>query len=128
MSKYILFIIVFLFPSISGCNSTQLTMAEGVTKGLNKAFSNFSRARYGTSEHVDGYYRDDGTYVDSYYRTTPNDTTSDNYGPALTKQDQLHPEMRDYDNDGIYNTYDMDDDNDGVWDDNDKAQYNSKVQ
>ena len=39
---------------------------------------------YGTgsnsrSNQVDGYYNSRGTYVDSYRRTNPNDSTSDNY-------------------------------------------------
>lgn len=39
---------------------------------------------YGTgsnsrSNQVDGYYNNRGTYVDSYRRTNPNDSTSDNY-------------------------------------------------
>lgn len=29
--------------------------------------------------YVDGYYRDNGTYVNPHYRTTPNDATWDNY-------------------------------------------------
>ena len=29
--------------------------------------------------HVDGYYRRDGSYVDGHYRSNPNDTTRDNW-------------------------------------------------
>lgn len=29
--------------------------------------------------HVNGYYKANGTYVDSYTRTSPNDTVTDNY-------------------------------------------------
>jgi len=29
--------------------------------------------------HVNGYYKSNGTYVDSYYRTSPNSTVTDNY-------------------------------------------------
>ncbi len=29
--------------------------------------------------HVNGYFRKDGTYVQPYYRSSPNDTTDDNY-------------------------------------------------
>ena len=32
-----------------------------------------------SDEYVNGYYRSNGTYVSSYYRTSPNSTTSDNY-------------------------------------------------
>jgi len=37
---------------------------------------------YGVSNnsvHVDGYYKKNGTYVAPHYRTSPNDTTQDNY-------------------------------------------------
>src|SRR5713101_2904638 len=30
-------------------------------------------------QHVRGYYRSNGTYVHSYYRTNPNNTVMDNY-------------------------------------------------
>lgn len=30
-------------------------------------------------QHVNGYQRSNGTYVNGYYRTDPNDTTEDNY-------------------------------------------------
>jgi|Deesub1362B_J571_1020462.scaffolds.fasta_scaffold17750_1 hypothetical protein len=30
-------------------------------------------------KYVNGYTRSDGTYVDSYYRTSPNNTVYDNY-------------------------------------------------
>ena len=30
-------------------------------------------------EHVDGYYRKDGTYVAPYERSSPNGTSADNY-------------------------------------------------
>lgn len=30
-------------------------------------------------EYVSGYYQKDGTYVQGYYRSSPNGTTSDNY-------------------------------------------------
>lgn len=32
------------------------------------------------STQVDGYVKQDGTYVPPHTRTTPNSTTSDNYG------------------------------------------------
>lgn len=30
-------------------------------------------------QHVNGYYRDNGYYVQGYYRSTPNNTQYDNY-------------------------------------------------
>ena len=30
--------------------------------------------------YVNGYYKSNGTYVDSYHRSSPNDTVTDNYG------------------------------------------------
>lgn len=30
--------------------------------------------------YVQGHYRNNGTYVEPYHRTSPNDTTADNYG------------------------------------------------
>ena len=72
---------------------------------------------------VNGYYRKDGTYVSGHYRSNPNSTKSDNYGPSKSKEDYYNPYGRDNDNDGIPNIYDYDDDNDGVWDDYDSDQY-----
>ena len=32
------------------------------------------------SERVSGYTKENGTYVEPYYRTSPNNTVNDNYG------------------------------------------------
>lgn len=74
---------------------------------------------------VRGYTRRDGTYVRGHYRSSPNRSRSDNYGPSQTSLDRINPWRRDYDSDGIPNMYDSDDDNDGVIDDYDSSQYNS---
>lgn len=82
--------------------------------------------------HVRGYTRSDGTYVRPHVRSSPNGTTSDNYGPSrsspyyspgLADLSRVSPQSRDSDRDGIANMYDRDDDNDGVSDDNDRSQY-----
>ena len=83
--------------------------------------------------HVRGYYRSDGTYVQPYTRSSPNHTTSDNYGPSRTTPNTSNsfanlypstpPQTRDADRDGVANMYDRDDDNDGVSDDSDRSQY-----
>ena len=38
--------------------------------------------RIGVDEPVSGYYRQDGTYVEPYYRTRPNRTETDNYSSS----------------------------------------------
>lgn len=73
--------------------------------------------------YVDGYYRKDGTYVRPHYRSSPNSSTSDNYGPSRSDSEYLNPYARDNDEDGTPNTSDYDDDNDGVYDDYDSSQY-----
>lgn len=42
------------------------------------ALAAMSSASY-AQVHVDGYTRSNGTYVEPYYRSTPNSTPSDNY-------------------------------------------------
>ncbi|MET3126262.1 hypothetical protein ABID42_001364 [Arcicella rosea] len=39
----------------------------------------FSQKKSSTDVHVNGYYRNNGTYVKPYYRTSPNKTNSDNF-------------------------------------------------
>jgi len=77
--------------------------------------------------YVRGYTRSDGTYVQGYWRSEPNNTKSDNYGPSKSSSDYYNPYNRDSDNDGISNMNDMDDDNDGKLDDNDSRQYNPNI-
>jgi hypothetical protein len=52
--------------------------------GVSEAGKRRSYGDYGTgsnsdSTYVDPYTRKDGSYVPGHYRTTPNDTTYDNY-------------------------------------------------
>jgi hypothetical protein len=55
---------------------------------------------------VNGYYRNDGTYVQPHYRTAPNSTNRDNfstkpnYNPYTRKSGHIQP-----DNNGTYPTY-----------------------
>lgn len=75
----------------------------------------------GFSKTVSGYYRSNGTYVQSYERTSPDSTRSNNYGRPSSYsniQEVNRPATRDYDRDGVANIYDNDDDNDGILDDN----------
>jgi len=72
---------------------------------------------------VKGYYRRDGTYVRPHIRSSPNRYKWDNYGPSKNSFELMNPQARDYDNDGIPNYLDYDDDNDGLYDDNDLNQY-----
>lgn len=50
------------------------------------------------STYVNGYYKTNGTYVDSYNRTTPNKTINDNYStypnvnPYTGKQGSIKPD------------------------------------
>ena len=71
--------------------------------------------------HVRGSYRANGTYVKPYVRTSPDSTRSNNYGRPSSYnnfQEVNHPETRDFDQDGILNINDMDDNNNGILDDN----------
>jgi len=80
--------------------------------------------------YVGGYYRKDGTYVRPHYRSSPDTYLWNNYGrPSYQqrKEWESYPVvlsyMNYYDNDGIWNQYDLDDDNDGLFDDFDKNPY-----
>mgnify|MGYP001602169683 CR=1 FL=1 len=58
--------------------------------------------------HVNGYYRSNGTYVNSYYRTAPNNTINDNFStypninPYTGQQGTIAPDYSTY---GTYNNY-----------------------
>lgn len=73
------------------------------------------------AEYVSGYFRKDGTYVNGYYRSSPDSFKWNNYGPKDNSSGGYSG--RDNDNDGTPNYLDKDDDNDGTNDDNDKNQY-----
>ena len=45
-------------------------------------YYNYGTGSNSNSHQVDGYTNSRGTYVDSYRRTNPNGSTSDNYGAA----------------------------------------------
>lgn len=81
-------------------------------------FSSIAYAAY-----VNGYTRRDGTYVQGHYRSDPDSSKANNYGPNNSSYESSNPSARDNDHDGIANMYDNDDDNDGVSDDNDSSQY-----
>ena len=78
---------------------------------------------------VKGYTKKDGTYVAPHIRSSPNSTTSDNYGPSSSsplytgRGSVTPPSTRDADGDGVANMFDLDDDNDGASDDADSSQY-----
>lgn len=83
------------------------------------------------SNYIKGYYRDDGTYVRSHYRTPPDETIANNYGLPSPMQIRQYGGYRvlptylyDFDDDGIVNQYDSDDDNDTILDIHDKFPYN----
>ena len=70
--------------------------------------------------YVDGYIRSDGTYVSPHVRSAPDSSKWNNYGRPSTEdrqEQQADIFQRDYDNDGMFNQYDYDDDNDGTLDD-----------
>lgn len=73
--------------------------------------------------YVEGYYRSDGTYVRPHMRSSPDGVKWNNYGPSQRSIELMNPHLRDYDGDGISNSYDFDDDNDGWFDDYDSNQY-----
>jgi len=70
---------------------------------------------------VRGYWRRNKsggyTWVRPHYRSNPDGYKWNNYGPSRSQWDYYNPWGRDYDNDGIPNYLDYDDDNDGIWDD-----------
>jgi len=80
--------------------------------------------------YVEGYYRSDGTYVRPHYRSSPDSYKWNNYGrPSYQQRKEwealpvLLSYRNDYDNDGVWNQYDMDDDNDSLFDDFDNNPY-----
>jgi hypothetical protein len=83
----------------------------------------FSSIAIAGDVYVDGYYRDDGTYVEPHIRSSPDNTKTNNYGPSQNDFERMNPRTRDYDNDGISNYNDLDSDNDGYHDDFDNNPY-----
>lgn len=75
--------------------------------------------------YVEGYTRQDGTYVRPHIRSNPNQFKWDNYGPSDNSSELMNPRARDADNDGMPNFRDRDDDNDGLADDYDRRQYDT---
>lgn len=76
--------------------------------------------------YVNGYTRQNGTYVQPHYRSAPDGIRSNNYGPSQTDSQFLNPRSRDNDSDGTPNYQDQDDDNDGVSDNTDSNQYGTR--
>ncbi|MBI4848902.1 MAG: hypothetical protein HY808_10070 [Nitrospirae bacterium] len=72
---------------------------------------------------VNGYYRSNGTYVQPHYRSNPDSSRANNYGPSKSYSDRINPYTRDNDRDGTPNYLDTDDNNNGIHDDNDSNQY-----
>lgn len=74
---------------------------------------------FGQNVFVDGHTRSDGTYVAPHVRSAPDDNRWNNYGNPSTqdREEQQVTPNRDYDRDGLYNRFDLDDDNDGLSDD-----------
>lgn len=68
--------------------------------------------------YVRGYTKSNGTYVAPHYRSSPDNSRSNNYGTAGAGQSSstYSRQYRDSDRDGISNRYDMDDNNNGVYD------------
>lgn len=84
----------------------------------------FASVSFAKDVYVRGHYRRDGTYVQPYIRSTPNQYRWDNYSKDSGSNSYFSPYSspysRDYDKDGIYNQYDRDDNNNGVPDDSEK--------
>jgi hypothetical protein len=75
---------------------------------------------------VNGYRRSNGTYVRGHYRSAPDSSRSNNYGPSTSNAQRVNPKTRDWDGDGIPNYLDTDDDNDGKLGDYDGNQYGAR--
>ena len=58
--------------------------------------------------YVNGYTRSDGTYVRAHIRSSPDSSTSNNYGRSKNDYELLNPRSRDEDGDGIPNYLDSD--------------------
>ena len=71
--------------------------------------------------NVNGYYRSNGTYVQPYVRSSPDNVKWNNYGSSQTSSERLSPQTRDADHDGIPNYQDHDDNNNGISDDQEKS-------
>lgn len=70
--------------------------------------------------YVNGYYRSNGTYVQPYVRSSPDNVRWNNYGPSHTPSERMQPKTRDSDHDGIPNYQDHDDNNNGIPDDQER--------
>ncbi len=71
--------------------------------------------------YVEGYYRQDGTYVRPHYRSAPDGVN--NYGSSRNSYELLNPRLRDNDGDGSPNYLDLNDGNDGLFNSYDIYQY-----
>lgn len=88
------------------------------------AITGFSQgALAGRDVYVNGYYRNDGTYVRPHVRSAPDSSRSNNYGPSTDSSQLMNPYSRDYDRDGAPNYLDSNDDNDAFGDEQDTSQY-----
>lgn len=72
---------------------------------------------------VSGYTKSNGSYVQPYYRSNPDASRSNNYGPSTNSYDRSNPYARDNDKDGVPNHLDRDDNNNGRSDDYESNQY-----
>lgn len=75
---------------------------------------------------VNGYHRSNGTYVRGHYRSAPDSSKSNNYGPSTSNAERFRPKTRDWDGDGIPNYLDTNDDKDAMLDDYDRNQYGAR--
>ncbi len=88
---------------------------------------------YAQDVYVEGFYRSNGTYVESHYRSAPDSSKANNYGPRNStsslsisefySNNQFELRNRDSDSDGIANYIDQDDNNNGIHDNFDANQY-----
>lgn len=113
-------------PGSGSSYSTSRGSSSGYSSG-----SSYIPSSPGTVK-VDGYTRNDGTYVRPHYRSSPDGDKSNNFGQPSSEQRQEYKSSStlptykyDFDSDGVRNSQDTDDDNDGVLDNSDKSQYNS---
>lgn len=65
-----------LFVTLLGAIST----ASFAQSGSYQSHSSYGTGSNSNSSTVSGYTRSNGTHVDSYHRTAPNSTQTDNYG------------------------------------------------
>ena len=86
MKKFILMAFIALATATSSfaqyTNQSFTFTGDGNTNGISYSLPSSSFPSSSSVTSVSGYYKDNGTYVDSYVRTRPNSTNWDNFSTS----------------------------------------------